>query len=789
MNLRIHILLLLILSCSINSRAQEVTLNGSVGNRHSALASVSILLTNSLHSYGGYTQEDGSFTLDKVAVGTYLLKAKLLGYRIYEDSIVVSEKNFRLPPIHLEKDVFGLDEVVLSATRYGTDKGTSPVIVSTVGEPLFQATNAQAISEVLNFQPGIRVETNCQNCGFTQLRLNGLEGAYSQILINNRAIFSALNSVYGLDQIPTSIVDRIEIVRSGGSALYGSNAIAGTINIITKDPILNQWEAKTNFSVLEGGRRDITHNLNGSLLSKDLSKGITLYGMMRDREPFDANGDGFTEITELSNRTIGSRAYLRPSLYSKITLDANYMYEYRRGGDRLSLPPQFTDITEELTHHTLLTGLTYEQTSRDELTDFAAYVSSQHTDRDSYYGGLGGGRTPTDSLLAAQAFGNTTDLALVAGVQLSHTLTPSTVVVGGVENQFSNTKDRIPGYARSVDQKVNTLGIYGQLEWEPEEGIKTLLGGRYDYTTVSGNYAVEEIERNIQVNAPVFSPRATLMLDLTDNIQFRGGYARGFRAPQAFNEDLHISSVGGEPQFVILSDDLKQETSDAFTASLSYDKIIRNTQIYALVEGFYTRLHDPFSIVSTGSILANGSILEEVRNGEDASVWGTNLEFNIAPSPSLLVQAGGTWQQTTYENSQILFEPQGSNPGEPFISVDEFVRTPTLYGYLTTHWKPQENFWLDLSTVYTGSMVVPRIVSETGFLDLVDSREFLELNLKATQHIDLSETLHLELSAGVQNLLNAYQSDFELGPTRDSDYVYGPARPRSFFVSVRLGNL
>ncbi|MEM7514236.1 MAG: TonB-dependent receptor, partial [Bacteroidota bacterium] len=96
-------------------------------------------------------------------------------------------------------------------------------------------------------------------------------------------------------------------------------------------------------------------------------------------------------------------------------------------------------------------------------------------------------------------------------------------------------------------------------------------------------------------------------------------------------------------------------------------------------------------------------------------------------------------------------------------------------------------FSLDLTTAYTGSMIVPRVVSETGFLDLVDSRDFLELNLKAAQQLSISEKLQLELSAGVQNLLNAYQDDFEVGPTRDSDYVYGPARPRTFFVSVKVG--
>jgi outer membrane receptor for ferrienterochelin and colicins len=127
--------------------------------------------------------------------------------------------------------------VVVSGTRYEQDRVNNPVVVNVLDDKLLNATQSIAISEGLNFQPGVRVETNCQNCGFTQVRLNGLEGAYSQILINSRPIFSALNSVYGLDQIPANIVEQVEVVRSGGSALYGSNAIGGTINIITKEPV------------------------------------------------------------------------------------------------------------------------------------------------------------------------------------------------------------------------------------------------------------------------------------------------------------------------------------------------------------------------------------------------------------------------------------------------------------------------------------------------------------------------------------------------------------------------
>src|SRR5690606_3335822 len=151
----------------------------------------------------------------------------------------------QIQPIHIRllEDNLNLNEVVVSATRYGLDRREAPVVVNVLGPKLFNATQSVAMSETLAYQPGVRVENNCQNCGFSQVRLNGLEGAYSQILINSRPVFSALNSVYGLDQIPTSMIDRIEVVRSGGSALFGANAID------RKSTRLNSSHVKISYAV------------------------------------------------------------------------------------------------------------------------------------------------------------------------------------------------------------------------------------------------------------------------------------------------------------------------------------------------------------------------------------------------------------------------------------------------------------------------------------------------------------------------------------------------------------
>jgi outer membrane receptor for ferrienterochelin and colicins len=735
---------------------------------------------------GTSTDIDGKFTLN-VPSGTSAIVVQSQGFRtqtkqISSEAEITQEVNFSLV-----EDVLGLEEVVVSATRNRISKKEAPVIVNVLSSKLFQATQSISLADGLNYQPGVRVETNCQNCGFTQVRLNGLGGQYTQILVNSRPVFSALNGVYGLEQIPISIIDRVEVVRSGGSALFGSNAIAGTINVITKEPINDSWEISSNLGIIGGEALDRNVNLNASTVSEDLTSGVTVYGIFRNRDAFDANDDGFTEITKLTNNSLGAKAFLRPNDNSRIGVDFTGIREYRRGGDRLDLAPQFTDITEDLDHNTIFTGVDYELFDDARKNSGTAYVSVQNTDRDSYYGGLGGGRTAADSIVANNAFGKTTDLAFVAGTKYTRNFKRD-VFTTGLEYQLNDTKDAIPGYNRLVDQKVSSIGLYAQYEWKPSEKFTALVGARLDHVDVDGFYTIQDVARSSNVSETVLNPRLTILYNINEDLQFRGGYARGFRAPQAFNEDLHISSVGGEQRFVIVSDDLESEFSNAFTASFNYTKDFNKTQTNFLVEGFYTTLENPFTIVSTGTSLPNGSILEESRNGSGAFVAGTNLELSVSPSSDFLFQAGVTIQRSIFKEDQVLFEADGTVPGEQDVILEEFVRSPDVYGFLNVNWTASEAFRFDVTGSYTGPMIAPRVISDSGFIDLVDTESFLDMTTKVTYHFDLKDTFHVELSGGVQNLFDSYQDDFDRGAGRDSDFIYGPNRPRTFFVGLKFGD-
>jgi outer membrane receptor for ferrienterochelin and colicins len=146
------------------------------------------------------------------------------------------------------------------------------------------------------------------------------------------------------------------------------------------------------------------------------------------------------------------------------------------------------------------------------------------------------------------------------------------------------------------------------------------------------------------------------------------------------------------------------------------------------------------------------------------------------------------WNHYFDDVSHWMELPKGIEQSETAVSTDEFVRNPNLYGYFSTIYTATSKLALNFTGTYTGQMMVPLVVSGAGAIELQESDPFMDMNIKAGYHFDLNEDFHLELSAGVKNSINSYQDDFESGAARDSDYVYGPSQPRTFFVGVKIGN-
>ena len=716
------------------------------------------------------TDMTGHFFLKNLPEGTFTIEAKYMGYTTMSKMVTTKkdtskELNFNLSPSDLS-----LDEVVVSANRSETKRRMATNLVNVINGKVFDITQSTCLAQGLNFQPGVRTEDSCQNCGFTQVRINGLDGHYSQILVDSRPIFSSLNGVYGLEQIPANMIDRVEVVRGGGSALFGASAIGGTINIITKEPVRNSASfGHTLMSIGGSNSFDNVTTGNVSLVTDDNKAGVYAYGQTRNRKGYDHDGDGYTELPELNNQTFGLNSYLRLNPYSKLSLQYHGIHEFRRGGNRLEQAPHEANITEQVEHSIQGGGLTYDYFAPDEKNRLSAYFSFQTTSRKSYYGGIGEG-TDDDRDAAGKAYGTTHDFTYVAGAQYVHNFSkllfmPSDLTLGA-EYNFDGLKDVILGYDRHFKQDVHIGSFFFQNEWKSKQwGF--LVGGRLDKHNLVDNI--------------IFSPRANLRYNPTDNLNFRLTYAGGFRAPQAFDEDLHVGVVGGERLVTVLADKLKEERSNSFSISADIYHKFGNVQTNLLVEGFYTDLDNVFALRQLDRPDAQGNTVQERYNAYGAKVFGLNIEGKAMFTRWFSLQAGFTIQKSLYD------EAIAWNDEVPEQKYKKMMRSPNRYGYFTATFTPVKRFTASITGNYTGSMLIGHAAgSGVEEPKAVDTPDFMELNMKLAYDIPVSKYLTLQVNGGIQNIANSYQKDFDKGWNRDSNYIYGPSLPRSYYVGVKI---
>lgn len=785
----IQLTLIFIFSCRLlqaQAPRTDANITGHVVSKGQHLPFVSVVVKGT--TIGTTTDETGHFRLINMAQGSYTLKAQSLGFKPLEQNIVLKTGTTVEVNFDLEEDVLGLEEVVITSDRSEKNRREASVIVNTLSPKLFTAINSVTLSDGLNFSPGLRMENNCQNCGFNQVRMNGMEGPYSQILINGRAIFSGLAGVYGLELIPANMLERIEVVRGGGSALYGSNAIAGTINLILRDPVSNAYEFGINSNLIgvglsnDGGMAlDYNVNANASVVSDDNKTGLALYGFNRDHQPYDANGDGFSELARIKNTTFGTRFFHRFGTRNKLSVDFFNIKEERRGGDNFEYPKHEAGIAEAVDHDITTGAFTFDQFVRTADL-WSVYLSGQRVLRDSYYGA-------NQSL---KDYGKTRGFTYTIGTQYNMKFDRSDLTVG-IENREEWLNDSKLGYPDfeqvtisddslvSVSHTLNTVvanqksaifGIFGQYEYRLAR-LDISIGGRFDQYTIT-----DESKAGSEKSGRVFSPRLTLKYNLSESLQARASYSQGYRAPQIFDEDLHIETSGSRQVLHENDPDLKQETSHSIMASVDFSHRYGRTTIGFLTEAFYTRLTGAFVNVY-GESDQGGVVVYTRTNAEGgATVKGVNAELNVVPGRNFTLKSGLTLQSSRYEEEQEFGETR-------------FFRTPDSYGFLSLDWKPVKTLGLSASGNYTGKMLIPYFgpqLPNTEVGELRQSDPFFDLGLKIRYTIKLNGA-SLQLFAGVKNLLNSYQTDFDSGIDRDPGYMYGPGQPRTVYLGIRLGNM
>jgi outer membrane receptor for ferrienterochelin and colicins len=501
---------------------------------------------------------------------------------------------------------------------------------------------------------------------------------------------------------------------------------------------------------------------------------MALYGFLRHRNPFDANGDGYSEAPKIDNFTLGGRFYQRLGVRGKITADLYAINAARRGGNDFNLLLHEADIAEAVDHKIYSGSLTFERFFR-EIDQFSAYVSAQAVDRNSYYG----------AEKALDAYGSTSDLTYVTGVQYNSHFGKFNLV-SGIENQGGFLKDKKLGYVEFLpetgtilhvpnsivaDQVTNTTGAFAQADYRWKI-IKGSVGLRYDHYLIKDNYSETD-----DVVGNAISPRLNLLVDVLDHMQARLSYSQGYRAPQVFDEDLHIEASGARKVIHKNSADLKQESSHSFIASVDYHPHTTNCDMQFLVEAFCTRLIDPFSN-EFGDMDETGTVVYSRVNADGyAQVFGANFELNLIVSDKLNVGSGFTVQRSEYSTPQEFNETK-------------FFRTPDNYGFLTAQIIPTDNWRITLTENYTGEMLVPYFGTNTADIETGELRTsdiFFDTGIKICYEVRIKD-LNMNIFTGVKNIFNSYQNDFDIGVNRDPAYVYGPIQPRTFYFGVKFGH-
>ncbi|MEM7480373.1 MAG: TonB-dependent receptor [Acidobacteriota bacterium] len=687
----------------------------------------------------------GRVCAQDVSIGRQTLLVVADGFSVL-DALVTKRDEPLLMTLQLTP-AFG-EELVVTGTRTAKRLADTPVHVQQIDREAIERSASRTLADAIELTPGVRIESNCQNCNFSQVRMLGLEGPYSQILVDGQPTVSSLALVYGVEQFPASALESIEVVKGGGAAIYGAGAVGGVINLIPHSPLDTHLTVEGR-SLRTGGEAGYSFSAIGDYSPRGKRTGISLIAQRDQVDPADRDGDGFSEVTSRELTTLGLRAehYLFAD-QARVSGEFNWTEANRRGGDllRFGLRPDETALTEAIDTERLglSIGLLHTVSSR---FDYRMAASFADTSRDSYYGA---GFDPN-------AYGTTENPLWITDSQ-ANLYHPRGTYSFGASFSRDETDDRQPGYDRILRETHTNLGVFLQDDRTIGDKVTVVYGVRAD-----DHSALPD---------PVVLPRVAAMIAPRDDVTVRFSFAQGFRAPVTFDEDLHIELAGGAARVIRQGEGLVEERSNAFLGSLEWRPTFgRKGSASIELAAFRTDLDDLFDVIDADDPATEQREFLRV-NAEGATVEGMELTVALRWGSNLALQAGYATQSSRFDVP------------EPDFGSREFFRSPDHYGTFSLQTGLPAAIDLFFAARYTGEMVAPHYA---GFIDedrLERTPSFLELDVNLSRDFEIAGRT-LTLTAGAKNLTDEYQEDLDRGPDRDSNYVYGPRLPRTYQVGLR----
>ncbi|MCK5737666.1 TonB-dependent receptor, partial [bacterium] len=485
-----------------------------------------------------------------------------------------------------------------------------------------------------------------------------------------------------------------------------------------------------------------------------------VFGSFRQRNPYDHNDDGFSELGELKNESIGFKWYYKPVKRGEIMTSFHRIHENRRGGNDFDVPVHAADIAEWVEHWRL--GGTVRWNHRPTpLFDYRFYYSYSNEDRKSYFGGLAD-ESDAARLEALSYYGKTKSLLHLAGFQGNYRVATHLITAGLQFSEDVLLDETAAETTYHLDEAYINTGIFIQdnLHFGTNDQIELVAGARVDKHSELDNW--------------VFSPRLNAKFKLGHDFTARAAVTTGFKPPQTYDEDLHLGGLEGSQRIIRNSADLGAEHSFSYSTGLEYLGYLKSMSVMFSLTGFVTRLNDGFTEHFVQKIGA--SELWERVNSDGAQVQGIELDFGIRPRSSIEVRGGFTWKKGEFDSPNVDF------------GTKKFLRTPDLTSNLRLNWTPHDKLRLNLSCGYIGAADVPHEVVVLGQdapeLRLERSDSFVQVDFGASYTLPINHGMDTRLNFGIRNMTNAYQKNLDWGADRDPAYVYGPSRPRTVYFGL-----
>lgn len=682
-----------------SNQSVSQTVTGKVLFRNKPLNHIEISISGKIDT-SVFTNPSGNFALHIQDTGEYILELHSELYAASKQKIKVSTDSTYHVVFITEYVSDYVGATVKTGTMRSVNRLRSPILVELYSPAFFKRNPSSNIFEALQNINGIRPQVNCNVCNTGDIHINGLEGPYTMVLIDGMPIVSSLSTVYGLFGIPNAIISRVEVVRGPSSSLYGSEAVGGLINIITKSPS-NSPKFSIDFLANSWGEMNADIAFKKSLSKRlHVLNGINYFNYSM---PIDKNGDGFTDIALQNRISIFQKWTLnRKNAEKQFNLAARYLYEDRwggqmkwnrefRGGDSLYGESIYTSRVELLGEYDLPSRLPLK---------FSFSMNRHH--QNSFYG--------TTSFNAVQAIGfgqlvmdtQINNHAILAGVTYRKTYYDDNTVA----TQFSDST-RTENRAQNIDLP----GVFFQDEIELKNKQSLLFGLRYDHHKVHGS---------------IFSPRIAYIKNFSLGSSVRVNLGKGFRVVNLFTED-HAALTGART--VVIKNELKPENSYNASVSLMHKISGSNRNLLTIeLNNFYTYFDN--------RIIADYSDPNKIQydNLSGYSISrGANLNLEYTHQRNWLATLGVTVMDVYAINNQNKIRP---------LLTERFSGT----------WSLTRKIKKILVIDYTGNLYSPMLLPTLGSLDPrpKESPWWSIQNLKFTY----DRNKQTKLFFGVKNILN-----------------------------------